>query len=188
MKHNGVKVWAEFKYEKCLDFYYKCGIIGHGDKTCNFEEKTGTPLRDGQYGAWLKVGKIMASPMEAKREENEATEKVSKGQNQLKLLTQEAYPKINNLGGRKQAQQATYRSLNKEESWKKQEENKLEKRIEAREMREGIGKREEMKKRGGKDRKKEEMTPKTLDTFMIEGEKEQGRTNIEEMVVDSKDE
>ena len=46
----------------------------------------------------------MASPMEAKREENEATEKVSKGQNQLKLLTQEAYPKINNLGGRKQAQ------------------------------------------------------------------------------------
>ena len=47
MKHNGVKVWAEFKYEKCLDFYYKCGIIGYGDKTCNSEEKTGTTLRNG---------------------------------------------------------------------------------------------------------------------------------------------
>ena len=47
VKHNGVKVWAEFKYEKCSNFCYRCGVIEHGDKTCNFEEKIETTIREG---------------------------------------------------------------------------------------------------------------------------------------------
>ena len=61
-KHNGVEVWAEFKYKKCPDFCYRCGVIGHGDKACNFEERIGITLRRDQQGTWHKAGNIMANP------------------------------------------------------------------------------------------------------------------------------
>ena len=39
VKHNGIEVWVEFKYERCPDFCYRCEVVGHGDKNCNFKEK-----------------------------------------------------------------------------------------------------------------------------------------------------
>nr|XP_027120633.1 uncharacterized protein LOC113737637 [Coffea arabica] len=41
----------------------QCGIIGHGDKNCNNEGLNQYNLREDQYGAWMKAGNIMASPL-----------------------------------------------------------------------------------------------------------------------------
>ena len=51
VKLEGVNTWVEFKYERCPDFCYNCGIVGHGDKSCTGEWKEGQSDREGQYGA-----------------------------------------------------------------------------------------------------------------------------------------
>lgn len=60
---NGAQHWVEFKYEKCPDFCYKCGIIGHGDKKCSKERSEESERNAEQYGAWMKAGSVMSSPI-----------------------------------------------------------------------------------------------------------------------------
>lgn len=34
VKLNGVLKWISFKYERCPDFCYGCGIVGHSERNC----------------------------------------------------------------------------------------------------------------------------------------------------------
>ena len=67
VKLEGVNTWVDFKYERCPDFCYNCGIVGHGDKSCNEGGKEGQSGRESQYGAWMRAGNIMTSPLRAFR-------------------------------------------------------------------------------------------------------------------------
>ncbi|XP_027090153.2 uncharacterized protein [Coffea arabica] len=50
---NGGKRWIEFKYEKCPDFCFGCGLIGHSERNCN---KRGMNLGgEPQFGNWLRA-------------------------------------------------------------------------------------------------------------------------------------
>ncbi|XP_027124362.1 uncharacterized protein LOC113769357 [Coffea eugenioides] len=63
VKLNGEMVWIEFKYERCPDFCYKCGIIGHGDKNCRMEMRSISSHKEAQFGPWIRAGNIMVSPL-----------------------------------------------------------------------------------------------------------------------------
>ena len=67
IKFNGNPIWVEFRYEKCPDFCYKCGIIGHGDKNCKAMVGREHNQREEQFGTWMRAGNIMASPLRASR-------------------------------------------------------------------------------------------------------------------------
>ncbi|XP_027102865.1 uncharacterized protein [Coffea arabica] len=60
---HGKMEWIEFQYERCPDFCYKCGIIGHGDKNCRMEIRDNQSCREAQFGLWMRAGNIMASPL-----------------------------------------------------------------------------------------------------------------------------
>lgn len=32
VKMNGIMKWIDFHFEKCPDFYYCCGLMGHNEK------------------------------------------------------------------------------------------------------------------------------------------------------------
>nr|XP_020172955.1 uncharacterized protein LOC109758507 [Aegilops tauschii subsp. strangulata] len=44
--------WCKFEYEYLPDFYYTCGIIGHGEKDCSIKLKKG---ERSQFGRWLQA-------------------------------------------------------------------------------------------------------------------------------------
>nr|XP_027108780.1 uncharacterized protein LOC113728590 [Coffea arabica] len=53
VKSNGGTRWIEFKYEKCPDFCFCCGLIGHNERICN---RKGVDVdRENQYGNWLRA-------------------------------------------------------------------------------------------------------------------------------------
>nr|XP_027082611.1 receptor kinase-like protein Xa21 [Coffea arabica] len=53
--------WASFKYERCPDFCYKCGIIGHSKRNCQRQDDKGVGKKDNQYGPWLRIGNVRSS-------------------------------------------------------------------------------------------------------------------------------
>ena len=44
VKMNGAMKWIKFRYERCLDFCYACGIIGNNEKGCT----SSAPVGKGQ--------------------------------------------------------------------------------------------------------------------------------------------
>nr|XP_027083698.1 uncharacterized protein LOC113705999 [Coffea arabica] len=48
--------WVAFKYERCPDFCYKCGIVGHGERTCKESITVPEGLLENQYGPWMRAG------------------------------------------------------------------------------------------------------------------------------------
>ncbi|XP_027184311.1 uncharacterized protein LOC113782635 [Coffea eugenioides] len=53
VRMNGVMKWIEFRYEKCPDFCYCCGKLGHNEKNCNMK---GNYLeKETQFGAWMRA-------------------------------------------------------------------------------------------------------------------------------------
>ncbi|XP_071902751.1 uncharacterized protein [Coffea arabica] len=40
VKLNGQSIWVDFRYEKCPNFCYGCGLIGHSDKSCSLKSGT----------------------------------------------------------------------------------------------------------------------------------------------------
>lgn len=48
--------WVYFKYERLPNFYYRCGMLNHGEKDCLekvFLEENGEK-GNAQYGPWLR--------------------------------------------------------------------------------------------------------------------------------------
>lgn len=55
VRYNGSARWIQFKYKKSLDFYYNCGIIGHGDKSYFNRRKMDRRKNGQQYGDWMRI-------------------------------------------------------------------------------------------------------------------------------------
>lgn len=55
VKFNNVPRWIEFKYERCPDFCYNCGIIGHGEKSCFNRKNVEATSQEQQYEIWMKA-------------------------------------------------------------------------------------------------------------------------------------
>ncbi|KAL3518253.1 hypothetical protein ACH5RR_020842 [Cinchona calisaya] len=49
-------VWFNFKYERCPDFCYHCGIVGHSERSCKFRLNNKGITGEPQFGSWLKAG------------------------------------------------------------------------------------------------------------------------------------
>ena len=53
VRMNGSARWIEFRYEKCPDFCYCCGLLGHNEKNCKIK---GNYLdKETQFGAWMRA-------------------------------------------------------------------------------------------------------------------------------------
>ncbi|XP_027155881.1 uncharacterized protein LOC113756396 [Coffea eugenioides] len=67
--------WVQFKYERCPDFCYKCGKIGHSDRTCKMHIALSKGQNENQYGPWMRAGGGKLSPQKESnssyRKENE---------------------------------------------------------------------------------------------------------------------
>ncbi|XP_071929195.1 uncharacterized protein [Coffea arabica] len=65
---NSGKKWIEFKYEKCPDFCFGCGLIGHSEKNCN---KKGMNMEgEPPFGNWLRAN-YLRSPTRRNRSGDE---------------------------------------------------------------------------------------------------------------------
>lgn len=53
---NGDRRWVNFKYEKCPDFCYSCGLVGHGNKMCPLNGVSTNNHSEAQFGTWLRAG------------------------------------------------------------------------------------------------------------------------------------
>ncbi|XP_027061100.1 uncharacterized protein [Coffea arabica] len=62
VKLKGALKWISFKYERCPDFCYRCGIIGHSERNCKVPITVEKSLSDNQYGPWLRANWGKGSP------------------------------------------------------------------------------------------------------------------------------
>nr|XP_027067674.1 uncharacterized protein LOC113693318 [Coffea arabica] len=58
----GTGKWIAFKYERCPDFCYNCGIVGHSERSCNVRRLLGGSTDENQYGPWMRAGNFRISP------------------------------------------------------------------------------------------------------------------------------
>ncbi|XP_027158449.1 uncharacterized protein LOC113760073 [Coffea eugenioides] len=62
VKTEEILTWVAFKYERCPDFCYNCGFVGHGERTCTSQLEVLGRNVDNQYGPWLRAGNTKSSP------------------------------------------------------------------------------------------------------------------------------
>nr|XP_027120420.1 uncharacterized protein LOC113737375 [Coffea arabica] len=62
VKIAGALKWIAFKYERCPDFCYSCGLVGHSERSCKDRRVTGGSMGGHQYGPWLRAGNTRSSP------------------------------------------------------------------------------------------------------------------------------
>nr|XP_027118509.1 uncharacterized protein LOC113735714 [Coffea arabica] len=48
--------WVVFKYERCPDFCYNCGVVGHSERSCKEQRVMMARLSENQYGPWMRAG------------------------------------------------------------------------------------------------------------------------------------
>lgn len=84
---NGARIWVDFRYERCPDFCYNCGIIGHGEKSCG-DKRMGKAEKNNQYGMWLKAQRSKSSP---KRKQGRNKEKGNSPATKQKAAGEENY-------------------------------------------------------------------------------------------------
>ena len=55
VKVNGILKWLNFRFERCPDFCYKCGVIGHGEKKCKALIQVSKGKQEHQYGPRMRA-------------------------------------------------------------------------------------------------------------------------------------
>lgn len=59
MRNNGNDLWIQFKLERLLDFFYKCGLLSHVTGKCNIKDPTLVTTSNGTstklFGPWLRA-------------------------------------------------------------------------------------------------------------------------------------
>ena len=63
VKIAGVLKWIAFKYERCPDFCYNCGVVGHSERSCKERRVLGGGNVENQYGPWMRAGNYKSSPL-----------------------------------------------------------------------------------------------------------------------------
>lgn len=78
VKLDGTVSWVDFRYERCPDFCYNCGIVGHGEKNCT--DKLGNIRNQSrnQYGMWLRAQGMKASPKKHQEKRNKESSSPAK--------------------------------------------------------------------------------------------------------------
>ncbi|KAL3529295.1 hypothetical protein ACH5RR_008617 [Cinchona calisaya] len=52
---KGMAKWVQFRYDSCPNFCYKCGRIGHGERTCTYKDNLNKKGSGPQYGVWMSA-------------------------------------------------------------------------------------------------------------------------------------
>ncbi|OMO96966.1 hypothetical protein CCACVL1_04733 [Corchorus capsularis] len=94
-RKNGHKIWAEIRYEKLGDFCYKCGKLGHIEKTCDKEEVIEAGKK--MYGPWMRTGMIRTLKVDSGRFKERAVPKLSPSKPTIEDETSRKEAKVNVL-------------------------------------------------------------------------------------------
>lgn len=78
VKLDGIVSWVNFRYERCPDFCYNCGIVGHGEKNCTDKLKDIMDRSRNQYGMWLRAQGMKASPKKHQEKRNKESSSPAK--------------------------------------------------------------------------------------------------------------
>lgn len=61
---NRTTKWVSFKYKRCPDFCYNCGIIRHSERSCQSNKEIGQRQSQSQYGPRLRASNNRSSPQQ----------------------------------------------------------------------------------------------------------------------------
>lgn len=62
VKLDGGYKWLQFRYERCPDFCYHCGMIGHSESSCKTQIILSRGQSENQYGPWMRADGRKLSP------------------------------------------------------------------------------------------------------------------------------